>query len=236
MTTVAGTLTVDGLSSLLAKRGAKAKAGKAKKNAQKNASYLDGEAEIAARARQGDHEAFEMLVRAYEGIVYNIAYHMCYDSDEAFDLTQEVFLRLHENFRLFDPTRPFRPWFLRLATNTMINKRHRKRGTISLDIGEDSTMAANVPDMTAESAYEKALRTEMAEFVQKAIEKLPEHYRVIVTLRYLEGLAYEELAEVLDIPMGTVKVRLFRARDRLKELLMDYYADGETSPEDKSEH
>ena len=220
MSSVAVTLNARGPANVFAKRARNEEAPPAKKRTYQ---LLEGEAEIATRARQGDHKAFEALVQAYHGTIYNLAYHMCYDTTAALDLTQEVFLRLHENFRLFDPNRPFRPWFLRLATNTMINKRPRKRGIVSLDVGEDSSMASNIPDPGAEEAHEQALRVEMGGFVRKAIELLPDRYRAIVTLRYIEGLSYEELAETLGLPMGTVKVRLFRARDRLKDLLANYY-------------
>ncbi|MHC4597793.1 MAG: RNA polymerase sigma factor [Planctomycetota bacterium] len=177
------------------------------------------DANDVGRARGGDGAAFENIVRRYRDWVYRLAYRMVYDADEARDLSQEVFLRLYKSFDKFDLGRPFGPWFFRLATNVCLNacKKRKKRPVTfqTLEYGDRSFH----PPGREESSPEQVGRKDAEIQVRYAVEKLPPAYRLAISLRYLKELSYEEMAELLDVPLGTVKNRLFRAREKLKALL-----------------
>jgi RNA polymerase sigma-70 factor (ECF subfamily) len=174
--------------------------------------------EVVAAAQAGDERAFEAIVEHYQRAVFALAYRMTYDATQAEDMVQEVFLRLWRKFASFDTARPLRPWLMRLATNTCINLLKRRRlPTVSVHPDDDGQ--AREPADDAPRAPEVAEHRELLERLEQAIAQLPEDYRLIVTLRNVEGLSYEDIAQTLDCPLGTVKVRLFRARERLRVLL-----------------
>jgi RNA polymerase sigma-70 factor (ECF subfamily) len=179
--------------------------------------------DVLERARLGDDEAFAAIVDAHGSLVLNLAWRMVRDRQEAEDLSQEVFLHLLKVLHRYDPDRPFVPWLKRVATNLMLNriagkKRKMRRATASLDsfreAGGDSP-----PDPDADEAGESAENRERARLLRKAIRSLKPAYRAIVALRYFKGLSYEELAGDLGLPIGTVKNRLYRAREELARLL-----------------
>ncbi len=178
---------------------------------------------VLRRARRGDERAFAEVVNAYGGLVLNLAYRMVRDRQDAEDLAQEVFLRVFRAFDRYDPERPFAPWLRRVATNLMINltsaKKHRmRRQTASLDSFKDA--AGELPaDRDAPEAADSAVRSERAERLNYAILALKPEYRAILALHYYEGLSYERIAEDLSLPLGTVKNRLFRAREHLARAL-----------------
>lgn len=178
--------------------------------------------EVVLEARGGDPEAFSRLVEHYQARIYALAYRLTYDSEQARDATQEVFLRLYERFDRYDPQRPFAPWFLRLATNLVLNLRQkaRLRRTASLDapLGEDGDLRPDPPAQSP-SPSEGASEAELRRAIRAEIAKLPEKYAGVVVLHYLEGLSVKEIGERLELAEGTVKVRLYRARDRLRGVL-----------------
>ena len=176
-------------------------------------------AEVVASAQEGDEAAFRQVVEHYQGSVFAIAWRMTHDRAQAEDLCQEVFLRLWRKFHAFDPGRPLRPWLLRLATNVCINALKRRRvPTASLSVGEEDESPWE-PPAAGPGPRVLAEGRELATRLEEAIAELPEDYRLVVTLRHLEGLAYDQIAETLGWPLGTVKVRLFRARERLRRML-----------------
>ena len=173
---------------------------------------------VVAVAQAGDERAFEAIVQHYQQAVFALAYRMTYDVGRAEDMAQEVFLRLWRKLGSFDTSRPLRPWLMRLATNTCINLLKKRRlPTVSVHADEDG--AAREPADDAPRAPELAERHEMLGHLERAIAQLPDDYRLAVTLRHVQGLSYDEIAESLGWPLGTVKVRLFRARDRLRTLM-----------------
>lgn len=160
--------------------------------------------ELLTRAAGGDPDAFGEIVNLLMKYTYNLAYRMGGESARAEDFSQEVFLRLHRNLDRYDPARPFAPWFRTLATRTMLNELRR---TQIPTLAEHDALVAAPPE------------PESPERLRAAIAKLPDEYRAVVTLRYLEELPVEEIAATLGVPPGTVKTWLFRARETLRTAL-----------------
>jgi RNA polymerase sigma-70 factor, ECF subfamily len=158
------------------------------------------------RARLGDREAFRAVVEAAQRLAYNIAWRITWNAGDAEDVTQEIFLRLYRNFAQYDPAQPFLPWFRRLSTNCALNWKEKRRPTVELP----------------ELASRDAAPPDRSDRLQKAIRELPPDYQACVTLKYLEDLGVAEIAETLQVPVGTVKTWLFRARDLLVQKLKPY--------------
>lgn len=193
-------------------------------------TYLDGadERELVRRALTRDDDAFAALVRAHQRIVYNIAYRMVGQRETAFDLAQETFLRAFKALDRFDQHRPFGPWLYRIATNLSINWIKRARlPTVSIErpvqYGGD-VAPLDIPDTCQEPAYRFAQAEQQAQ-LREAILGLPPDYRVVIELRHFQDLTYDEMAKALDVPLGTVKARLFRARRMLRDRLSVWEAD-----------
>ncbi len=173
----------------------------------------------------GDNDAFAVLVRLHQARVYNIAYRMVGQSGIAQNLAQETFLRAFRALDTFDSKKPFAPWLYRIATNLSINWIKRaKLPAISMDVPypSDETEAEplEIPDTYAEPATRFA-QTEFQNWIRQAVLDLPAAYRVMVELRHFQELSYEEMAATLNLPLSTVKTRLFRARRMLRDQLED---------------
>jgi RNA polymerase sigma-70 factor (ECF subfamily) len=174
------------------------------------------------RARRGDETAFRWLIRRYQRAVYGIALRMLRDPEEAQDVSQDVFLRVFSHLDRFDPNQSLSTWIYRITSNRCIDLlRKRRQDTVSLDepLGDGEGAPAReiaAPDPDPLVALE---RKEAMERVEAALERLPEPYRAMLVLRHQEHLSYEAIAEALEIPLGTVKARIHRARARLRELL-----------------
>jgi len=179
--------------------------------------------ETLIQAAQGDAVAFRHVVEAYQGLAYNLAYRYVFDRHAAEDMAQECFVRLHRNFPQYDAERPFRPWFLRLVANTCLNwlRQERRHRPLRAGIEAENRSAGDVPDraVAEDDPAEAATRREAHAAVRAGVEALPPEYRAVVGLRYFEGLEYGEIAEILQVPLGTVKIRLFRAREVLRRRL-----------------
>lgn len=176
--------------------------------------------EVVLAAQRGEHAAFARLVSHFQDRVYRLAYRLTYDAELSRDVTQDVFLRLHEQFDRYDPGRAFAPWFMTLATNYALNVRARMRirRTVSLSGPGDEERGID-PAAEGPGVAEATGDAEARRVVRQAIQELPEKYAGVVVLHYLEGLGVKEIAERLDMPLGTVKVRLYRARNVLREKL-----------------
>ncbi len=179
-------------------------------------SLPEPRSEVVERARRGDPQAFGEIVRIYERMVYNFAFRMSFNREDAIDMTQEVFLRLFRNFGKFEPSRGFGAWFMRLAVNVCINERRGRTRRSSL-VQADSAECESRPAATAEIGKDRILR---------AVADLNPSYRAVVMLRYIEDLSYGEVGRILGLPEGTVKNRLFRAREVLRARLEKVGVDG----------
>ena len=172
---------------------------------------------LAARARGGEESAFAALVRRYEQPLYAYARRLLGQTADAEDVFQETFLRVFQHLDLYDTARPFRPWLYQIATNLCRDRlRYRmRRPTLSLDASPVDTADARATPRARATARERAARLETA-----LAALSPKHREVFLLARY-EGLSYEEVAETLDIPVGTVKSRMNTAVGFLMKRMQD---------------
>jgi RNA polymerase sigma-70 factor (ECF subfamily) len=178
--------------------------------------------EILQRCLGGDERAYRELIERYQRQVYSLALRMVRQAQDAEDLTQETFIRMFRALHRYDPARPFEAWLFTIASRLCIDhlRRHRIKpiSLVQREPGSDEERVIEVaagglgPDETASYAEEER-RT------QELIDGLPPHYRVVVMLRHQQDLSYEEIAEALRLPLGTVKARIHRARALLKRHL-----------------
>jgi RNA polymerase sigma-70 factor (ECF subfamily) len=177
------------------------------------------DAELVASALRGSDEAFRDLVVRFERPVYALILRMVRGSETAEDLSQEVFVKAYRHLASYDPRRKFASWLFKIAHNTTIDHlRRAELETVPL-AGENDEggggLLAVLADATAEDPAAAAERRDMARALERAIAGLRPEYREAVTLRYVEGLAYQEICDVLGLPDGTVKTNLHRARKEL---------------------
>jgi len=171
---------------------------------------------LVRRAQQGDQAAFAELVTRHQRYVYNLAYRLLRETGEAEDLAQEAFLRVWRGLGNFRGEARFTTWLYRIVTNLCYNRLASLRRQL-LDAGEGGVDALALPsDGDPPAVVEVA---ERRAFLHRQIVALPDKYRLVITLFYLQEFSYQEIAQVLDLPLGTVKTHLFRARERLKRQL-----------------
>ena len=177
---------------------------------------------LIARLRRGDAAAFELLVRTHQDRVYDFCVRMLSDREEAFDLTQEIFISVHRNLEKFRADAKLTTWIYRIARNHCLNRlkhlKRRGRG-VTDEYGELNELSITQSMGGSEAPDENLLRKKSRELVHKAIEQLDEEQRALVVLRDVEGLSYEEIMEITELPEGTVKSRLHRAREKLAGIL-----------------
>jgi RNA polymerase sigma-70 factor (ECF subfamily) len=160
----------------------------------------------------GDRHAFDELVERYEKPLFSAAYRITGSVEDAMDATQNAFVNAFEKLHTFDPTYRFFSWIYRIAVNQALNFANRRGVVRELDVDTP----ADDPDPETEVGDNEARR-----HLQRAIVLLPPHYRTVLVLKHLEGLSYREISEILEIPEKTVKSRLFTARQRLREILVE---------------
>ena len=179
------------------------------------------EAELIQTARSGDRAAFGALVEQHYTMVYNLAFRMVGDPDDAADLTQDAFLTAWRSLASFQGQAAFSTWLYRLTSNACIDflRREKRRGTLSLT-AEDDEDGRELELADQRFSPERELeKKEALQAVRKGLAALSPGHRQILVLREMEGLSYEEIARVLDLEEGTVKSRIARARLALKEFL-----------------
>lgn len=187
------------------------------------------DAALVDRFRQGDMQAFGVLVTKYQDRIYNMVLRMCHRPAVAEELAQDAFLRAMERIEQFRGKSRFYTWLFRIAANLAIS--HRRRSTRvrfhSMTYGDDAD-GAQAEGLTASLAQQRhpppatmAQSAEIGERIDAALARLDEEFRDVVVLRDVEQLDYAEIAEVLDVPLGTVKSRLHRARCMLQDMLSD---------------
>ncbi len=190
--------------------------------------------ELVERVQGGDTQSFETLVRRYQSRVYNQVCRMVRDREDAADLTQEVFLKVYGSLNRFRGQASFQTWLYRVTMNLCVDRHRRGQRapqiTASLDAPmdtDDGEVDRDVADWN-DNPEGDLLTVELKRKVREAVMQLSDKLRAVVVLHDLQGCSYEEIAAALDIPLGTVKSRLFNARAALRELLNEYVrADGD---------
>ena len=167
----------------------------------------------------GDTEAFGQLVRRYQDRLYPTLLRLTGSPDDALDLLQEAFLRAFQNLGRYRGQSSFFTWVYRIAVNLAISERRHRKTSPSHAAKQGLDQLENLPASTQEDPSLRLERAEEEQRIQNALMRLPDEGRVIVVLRDLDGLSYEEIAEALQIPIGTVRSRLHRARTELKQIL-----------------
>lgn len=183
------------------------------------------DAELVQRVLAGDDDAYADLVRRWEPKLRAYVGQIVKTSEEARDLVQEAFIRAWSNLDQYNPSFRFSTWLFRIAHNLAIDQlRRRRQPLVSLDVGEDDEGSALVMDPadSRRGPLADLANRELAEALAREIDKLPAAYRELVTLRHFVGLAYNEIAELKGLPLGTVKNKLFRAHSVLREALRSY--------------
>lgn len=173
----------------------------------------DREIEMVKDCQNGDQKAMETLVRQLQKPVFNAAYRMLGNADEAADVTQMTFLKVFENIRKFNPKYRLFSWTYRIAMNEAIGRLKRRS---RLEPLQDS------PASDTKSPQEKAANLQMANQVQSTLMELKEEHRAVIILRYFNDCSYADIGHILDVPEKTVKSRLFTARRRLRDHLHDH--------------
>ncbi|WP_420641290.1 RNA polymerase sigma factor [Candidatus Leptofilum sp.] len=180
------------------------------------------EKELIRRAKQGDAAAFEQLMRLHGQFVYNLALRTLNNQKDAEDVTQETFLQLLKTLATFRGESQFRTWLYRIVINLCYQKLPQLKR--ELNLLEDGVLL-NVRDEKP-SIPDILLAEELKQQMLAAVQDLPEKYRLLITLRHLQGMSYAEIAEVTKMPLGTVKTGIFRARRELRLALRHLLKEG----------
>jgi RNA polymerase sigma-70 factor, ECF subfamily len=177
------------------------------------AEELDERA-LIERCRTGDDTAFSELVERYKHLVYGLVYRLTADRSQVDDIAQEVFLKIHRGLPYFRGDARLSTWIYRIVQNVCFEARPRRAPDLSLDVPPEARPVRE-PGQPDGAFADLELRDRL----DKAIAQLPDQYRLLIAAHYLEGVQYEALAEAMNIPLGTVKTHLYRAKRRLRELL-----------------
>jgi RNA polymerase sigma-70 factor (ECF subfamily) len=184
------------------------------------------DAELVKRVQAGDKRAFDVLVLKYQSRIINLISRYVSDHHAAMDVAQEAFIKAYKGLKNFRGDSAFYTWMYRIAINTAKNhlaSAGRKMPEYAVDAQEAEQFEGESGLKEYASPERVLMRDEIQDTVHKAIEALPEDLKAAITLRELEGMSYEEIAEVMDCPIGTVRSRIFRAREaidkRLKPLI-----------------
>ena len=183
------------------------------------------DAVLVEQWRQGDSEAAERLILKYQNRIYNVILKICANADDAAELTQETFVKVIENIDKFEGRSGFYTWAFRIAVNLTLNycQRSGRLGLKSLDAEDDGQARQQLKEFLNDDSSPDpaavAANKELCEIVRASLMKLNDAQRTVVVLRDIEGMNYAQIAEVLDIELGTVRSRLSRARSNLREIM-----------------
>ena len=181
---------------------------------------------LVRRARQGDLAAYDDLVRRYQERIYATIYHMTSNHEDANDLAQETFIKAFQALKSFKGGSSFYTWIYRIAVNKTINFLKQRKNRSHMSLNDLDFNAEHDPDLVAlvsdKTPRREASLAELQEKLNEAMQKLSEPHRLVVTLHDVQGLAHDEIADIMDCNIGTVRSRLFYARQQLQAYLSDY--------------
>ena len=186
----------------------------------------EAEMELVRRARRGDLAAYDELVRRYQERIYATIYHMTSNHEDANDLAQEAFIKGFHALKSFKGGSSFYTWVYRIAINKTINFLKQRKNKMQMSLDDLDFNAEHDPDLVALISEKTPRRdismNELQEKLNEAMQKLSESHRLVVTLHDVQGLSHEEIAKIMDCNIGTVRSRLFYARQQMQAYLSDY--------------
>lgn len=187
---------------------------------------------LVQRAKNGDKTAFDLLVRKYQHRIAAVVSRFVRDYGECQDVVQDSFIRAYKSLSGFRGDSQFYTWMYRIAVNTAKNHLASKKRRPSFDVELDDAehIEGGIYIQNNDTPEHELLRDEIAQVVSKALDQLPDDIRQAITLREMEGLSYEEIAEVMNSPVGTVRSRIFRAREAIDARLRPLYAQQRVRP------
>lgn len=188
------------------------------------------DAKLVAAARGGDQRAFRELFDLYHRRALALAQGVVKDPEEARDVVQEAFVRVHKHLDAFEGSASFYTWLYRIVMNLSIDHARRSKKSRETDYDDQAHRDASSLDadlgtaarLEAQNPRRALLRRELVDKIEAALAELPEYHRAVIVLREVDGLSYEELAQVLEVPKGTIMSRLFHARRKMQESLEGY--------------
>jgi len=183
-------------------------------------STESSDAQLVRRVQKGDKRAFDMLVLKYQHKIVNLVMRYVRDPDQALDITQEAFLKAYRALPRFRGESAFYTWLYRIAVNTAKNylaAQRRRPVDVDLDLQDPEQYDLQAKLKDTDTPEGVTLSRELNHAVQSAIEGLPEDLRTAIVLRELDGMSYEEIAQAMECPVGTVRSRIFRARDAISK-------------------
>ena len=184
------------------------------------------ETELVKRAQKGDTDAYDDLVRRYQERIYATVYHMTSNHEDANDLAQEAFIKAYQALKSFKGGSSFYTWVYRIAVNKTINFLKQRKNRAQISLNDLDFNAEHDPDLVAlisdKTPRRDAGLAELQEKLNAALQKLSDSHRLVVTLHDVQGLSHEEIAKIMDCNIGTVRSRLFYARQQLQAYLSDY--------------
>ena len=182
---------------------------------------------LVRRTQSGDTRAFDMLWQKYSSRIYSLVYNMTSNHEDANDLAQEAFIKGFQALKSFKGGSSFYTWVYRIAVNKTINFLKQRKNRSQMSLNDLDFNAEHDPDLVAlisdKTPRREAGLTELQEKLNEAMQKLSEPHRLVVTLHDVQGLSHEEIAKIMDCNIGTVRSRLFYARKRIQNLLIDVY-------------
>ena len=186
------------------------------------------DADVVALAQEGREEAFREIIRRYERPVFSLVYRMVRDRELAEDLSQDAFIKVLNHLDKYRPEFKLSSWLFKIANNVAIDHLRKKQiPTVSIDGSPHASSQSEIEatrfdvDSGSENALQEMEARELGGAIERAIAKLRPEYRSCIMLRHVEGRSYEEIAATLDLPLGTVKTYIHRARHELREALED---------------
>jgi RNA polymerase sigma factor, sigma-70 family len=189
-------------------------------------SVAADEGDLVQRARNGDLKAYDELVQRYQQRIYATVYHMTANHEDANDLAQEAFIKAYQALKSFKGGSSFYTWVYRIAVNKTINFLKQRKNRTHMSLNDLDFNAENDPDLVAlvsdKTPRREANLTELQEKLNEAMQRLSEQHRLVVTLHDVQGMSHEEIAKIMDCNIGTVRSRLFYARQQLQGYLSDY--------------
>ena len=193
---------------------------------QEDAAESQSDVALVKAAREGDMRAYDRLVQRYQERIYATVYHMTSNHEDANDLAQETFIKAFSALKSFKGDSSFYTWVYRIAVNKTINFLKQRKNKTSLSLNDLDFNIENDPELVAFVSDRTPRRdialAELQEKLNKAMQKLSDVHRMVVTLHDIQGLSHEEIANIMDCNVGTVRSRLFYARQQLQAYLSDY--------------